>query len=134
MAESWDQDVANNLSKLDVNETEIKMSLPPLPIEIWTRIFSYLDFGTLQKRATLVCKDWKEMIRGNSNLSGNLVLNLDFEGLQKKATLVSTDWKGITRKKGMIRSYSNFCLYIHHEQWKCQKMISIPCLRNFGQP
>ena len=46
-----------------------------LPEEVWTIIFSYLDFESLQKKTVLVCKDWYEIIRSNSNLSGHLVLH-----------------------------------------------------------
>ena len=46
-----------------------------LPLEIWSEIFSYLDFKTLQKTATLVSKSWFNMIRNDSTLSGKLALN-----------------------------------------------------------
>ena len=44
-------------------------------MEIWSKIFGYLDFETVQKTATLVCKLWFDMIRNDSVLSGELVLN-----------------------------------------------------------
>ena len=37
-------------------------------------IFPYLDFESRQKRAVLVNKQWFEIIRNNSALSGHLVL------------------------------------------------------------
>ena len=46
-----------------------------IPLEIWSKIFGYLDFETVQKTATLVCKQWFDMIRNDSVLSGELVLN-----------------------------------------------------------
>jgi len=45
------------------------------PVEVWTTIFSYLDFETLQKKTTFVCKYWYEMIRSDPSLSGHLVLH-----------------------------------------------------------
>ena len=50
-----------------------------LPIEILTKIFTYLDYESLQKNAALVCKDWFEIIRSNSKLSGRLVLHLPMQ-------------------------------------------------------
>ena len=44
--------------------------------EIWGNIFGYLDFTTIQKTATVVCKEWQEIIRSDSKLSGHLVLYL----------------------------------------------------------
>ena len=46
-----------------------------IPLEIWSKIFGYLDFETVQKTTTLVCKLWFDMIRKDSVLSGELVLN-----------------------------------------------------------
>ena len=45
------------------------------PVEVWTTIFSYLDFETLQKKTILVCKFWFEMIRSDPFLSGHLALH-----------------------------------------------------------
>ena len=47
------------------------MMFPP---EILRLVFPYLDFESKQKRAVLVCKQWFEIIRDNSALSGHLVL------------------------------------------------------------
>ena len=55
-----------------------------LPVETWAFIFQFLDEKTLRESATLVCKHWFEIIRGDSNLSGKLTLNLwnhDFENV-----------------------------------------------------
>ena len=45
------------------------------PVEVWTTIFSYLDFETLQKKTILVCKHWHEMIRCDPFLSGHMALH-----------------------------------------------------------
>ena len=42
--------------------------------DIWRLIFGFLDFESKQKRAVLVNKQWFEIIRDNSALSGHLVL------------------------------------------------------------
>ena len=42
--------------------------------DILRLILGYLDFESKQKRAVLVCKQWFEIIRDNSALSGHLVL------------------------------------------------------------
>ena len=44
------------------------------PPEILRLVFPYLDFESKQKKAVLVNKEWKEIIRNNSALSGHLVL------------------------------------------------------------
>ena len=44
------------------------------PPEILRLVFPYLDFESKQKKAVLVNKEWKEIIRKNSALSGHLVL------------------------------------------------------------
>ena len=43
-----------------------------LPTEVWLKIFGYLDFDTVQKEATLVCREWLAIIR--NSLSGHMVL------------------------------------------------------------
>ena len=45
-----------------------------LPKEMWFRIWSDLDFETLQKTCVLVCQGWFENIRGDGRLSGQLSL------------------------------------------------------------
>ena len=49
--------------------------------EIWGNIFGYLDFKTVQKTAIVVCKEWQEIIRSDSKLSGHLVLYLPLKKL-----------------------------------------------------
>ena len=46
-----------------------------LPKEIWVKIWSLVDFETLQKSCTVVCKDWRVSIRGNASLSDQMTLN-----------------------------------------------------------
>ena len=53
---------------------ESKMSATDLLPELLEQIFGYLDFSTLQKTVTLVCKNWQKLVRNNSKLSGQLVL------------------------------------------------------------
>ena len=53
------------------------MDLVNLPDEIWGHIFGFLDFRTLQFDATSVCKKWFEIIRGDSNLSGEFTLKTE---------------------------------------------------------
>ena len=53
---------------------ESKMSATDLLPELLEQIFGYLDFSTLQKTVTLVCKNWQELVRNNSRFSGHLVL------------------------------------------------------------
>ena len=46
-----------------------------IPKEILVEIWSLVDFKTLQKSCTLVCKDWFGGIRGSTSLSTQMVLN-----------------------------------------------------------
>ena len=48
-----------------------------LPREIWTLIFRKLDNWTLREKASLVCKEWLNLIRYDSILSGNLIITTD---------------------------------------------------------
>ena len=57
-------DVLNSQESEGMNVNKIG-----LPIEMWSKMFGYLDFET-QNRATLVCKLWFEMIRNEFKLSG----------------------------------------------------------------
>ena len=71
-----------------------------LPIEIWTGIFSCLDYESLQKNAILVCKDWYKIIRNNSNLSGRLVLHLPMKPPNVELLLETTDIDGPGQQAG----------------------------------
>ena len=57
------------------NQSEPAMMSSQFPVKVWAIIFSYLDFRTLQKKTTLVCKHWHEMIRNDPTLSGHLALH-----------------------------------------------------------
>ena len=53
-----------------------------IPKEIWVKIWSLLDFKTLQKSCTVVCKNWFDGIRGNASLSDQMVLNNEQKSLE----------------------------------------------------
>merc|ERR1719331_3519389 len=56
-----------------------KSDLPNLPKEVWCIIFSYLT-REARKNATIACKLWFEIIRGNSRFSGNISIPwMDFQ-------------------------------------------------------
>ena len=57
------------------NQSKPSMMSAQFPVEVWATVFSYLDFQTLQKKTTLVCKHWHEMIRSDPTLSGHLALH-----------------------------------------------------------
>merc|ERR1719270_1254996 len=46
-----------------------------LPREVWTLIFRKLDKRTLRKVASLVCKEWLDIIRFDWIMSGNLTIS-----------------------------------------------------------
>ena len=75
---------------------------PELPIEIWTKIFSYLDYESLQDNATLVCKEWFEIIRNSSNLSGRLVLHLPMKPPNMDMYMGFMDIEGPGRQAGQF--------------------------------
>ena len=63
-----------------------------LPKEMWYKIWSDLDFDTLQKICVLVCQEWFENIRGDGRLSGQLSLkNAEME--EEEATAILSKWK-----------------------------------------
>ena len=53
------------------------MSFEELPEEICIKIWSSLDFNTVQKTCTLVCHPWLRTIRNSGKLSGQLALDLE---------------------------------------------------------
>ena len=53
------------------------MSFEELPEEICIKIWSSLDFHTVQKTCSLVCHGWFKTIRNSGKLSGQLALNLE---------------------------------------------------------
>ena len=74
-----------------------------LPNEVWTHIFVFLDFRTLQFIATHVCKKWFNIIRNDSNLSGEF-------------SLLAEDWSDIN---ALLLS------------WKKVKVVRSPVLVRF---
>lgn len=53
-----------------------KAELPLLPTEVWVKIWSFLDFDTLQKVCTRVSTKWFWDIRNSALLSGEMKLKL----------------------------------------------------------
>ena len=49
-----------------------------LPKEMWIHVWSFIDFDTLQKICTLVCKSWLDEIRDSLQLSSDLKINNEF--------------------------------------------------------
>ena len=47
-----------------------------LPTEVWILTWSFLDFYTVQKKCTLVSKEWLNRIRNSTRLSGEIILRL----------------------------------------------------------
>ena len=47
-----------------------------LPREVWILTWSFLDFNTVQKKCTLVSKEWLNRIRNSTRLSGEMILRL----------------------------------------------------------
>ena len=70
-------EVVKKLKSSTTNEANEEMSGPRFPTELWLMIFGYLDWKTLQKKATLVCNSWLEMIRKCPKLSGEVRLRSD---------------------------------------------------------
>ena len=62
------------------------------PKEIWVKIWSLLDFKTLQKSCTLVCKNWFFGIRGSTSLSDQMVLN-NFQKSLEDINMVLSHWE-----------------------------------------
>ena len=61
--------------------TDIKMLLSEsseinLPSEVWIQIWSFLDFIDCQKICTLVSKEWFNIIRNSTRLSGEMIFNV----------------------------------------------------------
>ena len=79
-----------------------------LPNEVWVRIFVFLEFKTLQFKATCVCKKWFNIIRNDSNLSGEFSL-LAEDWFDINTLLLS--WKKVKvvlRKETQSQSSNNF--------------------------
>ena len=70
----------------------MEFSLPALPAEMWFKIWSDLEFETLQKTCVLVCQGWFKNIRDDGRLSGQLSLkNAKME--EEEATAILSKWK-----------------------------------------
>ena len=63
-----------------------------LPKEIWSKIWSDLNFDTLQKTCVLVCQGWFRDIRGDGRLSGQLSLKNAFIE-EEEAKSILSKWK-----------------------------------------
>ena len=82
-----DEKKKRNLEKMDgvlkksksskSNDANEEIFGPQLPTELWLMIFGHLDWKTLQKKATLVCNSWLEMIRKCPKLSEEVSLRSD---------------------------------------------------------
>ena len=53
-----------------------------LPTEVWTHIWSFLDFKKLQRVCTLVSKEWFFKIRNSVRLSGEMTLRIDYRNVE----------------------------------------------------
>jgi len=71
----------------------IPMELPFFPIEVWIKIWDFIDFHTLQKKCTIVSKSWFEVIRNTPTLSGEMELKKTIE--KEDGTLETLDADGI---------------------------------------
>ena len=63
-----------------------------IPKEIWVKIWSLVDFRTLQKSCTLVCKYWFGGIRGSTSLSGKMAVN-DWQKSLEDINLILENWE-----------------------------------------
>ena len=63
-----------------------------IPKEIWVKIWSLVDFRTLQKSCNLVCKYWFGGIRGSTSLSGKMAVN-DWQKSLEDINLVLENWE-----------------------------------------
>ena len=101
--------------------------------EIWSKIFSYLDEYTLQNVASLVCKDWLNVIRNDCKLSGHLTLKR-FIYFADINSMLRNNWPKL--KVGQIYLILQF-----QKQYECLKEnvnhIQLPtfaCIRLLNKP
>ena len=96
--------------------------------EIWSKIFSYLDEYTLQNVASLVCKDWLNVIRNDCKLSGHLTLKR-FIYFADINSMLRNNWPKL--KVGQIYLILQF-----QKQYECLKEnvnhIQLPTLACMG--
>jgi len=95
------------------------MSFQELPEEIIEKVLSFLDFKTVQKSCTLVCRAWLGLIRNSSILSGEMALDL----LKNGAATWSKHLQKCVYQAGKtleIKSILN--------EWKKIQTLRIPCI------
>jgi len=63
------------------------------PREVWIKIWSHLDFETLQKTCTLVSKTWFDEIRDSTNLSGKMTLKRSWNLDMRNLNAILAHWK-----------------------------------------
>ena len=63
------------------------------PREVWIKIWSHLDFETLQKTCTLVSKTWFDEIRDSTNLSGKMTLKRSWNLDMRNLNTILAHWK-----------------------------------------
>jgi len=89
------------------------MKVMDLPMEMRVKIWSYLDFKTLQKTCTLVCKTWFEEVRGDGRLSGQLSLKND-EIEEEEVKTILSQWEKIKILR-LSKSLDHLDLSITHK-------------------
>ena len=53
-----------------------------LPTEVWIHIWSFLDFIDCQEMCTLVSKEWFNIIRNSTRLSGEMIFKFDKQNIK----------------------------------------------------
>ena len=84
--------VVKKSKSLKPNEAGKEVFEPQFPTELWLMIFGYLDWKTLQEKATVVCNSWLKTIRNCPKLSGKMSLRSD--SIEKEDLIaILTRWK-----------------------------------------
>ena len=95
----------------------------PLLKDVWIEIWSLLDFETLQKTCTRVCKTWFEDIRDSGRLSGELRLNWESRNLKENEIITFlNNWKKL--KVLYLDKNVNMNFKINHQYLR---RVVIPC-------
>ena len=94
-----------------------------LPKEMWFRIWSDLDFETLQKTCVLVCQGWFENIRGDGRLSSQLSLKNTYLE-DEEAIAILSQWKELR----ILRLSKNLDQVDLSKTHKFLKKVIIPCV------
>ena len=93
-----------------------------MPEEILIRIWSFLDFDTLQKICVLVSKSWFDKIRNSMKLSGEFYLN-PYENYYHRPGQRFVPSIGIIEKTmcvfncGQTGPFLEVCKYLHTEHF-----------------